>query len=193
MGFPHVSSGDLFREHIRRQTELGQQADEYISRGELVPDRVTIDMVSERLQLDDASSGAILDGFPRTAMQAKALEQMLNELGGMVRATVHIRVPEERLIERMSGRRMCTERGHVYHVIHNPPQQEGICDIDGSDLYQREDDRPETVRNRIRVYERQTEPLIEFYRDRGVLLEVNGDRPIEDVTQEILAELESAK
>jgi adenylate kinase len=193
MGLPHVSSGDLFREHIRRQTELGQQADEYISRGELVPDRVTIDMVSERLQLDDASSGAILDGFPRTAMQAKALEQMLNELGGMVRATVHIRVPEERLIERMSGRRMCTERGHVYHVIHNPPQQEGICDIDGSDLYQREDDRPETVRNRIRVYERQTEPLIEFYRDRGVLLEVNGDRPIEDVTQEILAELESAK
>jgi adenylate kinase len=190
MGLPHVSSGDLFREHIRSETSLGRQADEYISRGELVPDQVTIEMVRERLQAEDAARGAVLDGFPRTVAQAEALEQMADELGGSVRATVHIRVPEERLIERMAGRRVCSESSHVYHLVHNPPKQEGICDIDGSTLYQREDDEPETVRHRVRVYERQTEPLIEFYRDREVLLEVNGDQPIEPVTDEILAVLE---
>lgn len=191
-GLPHVSSGDLFREHIRSETSLGQQADKYISRGELVPDQVTIDMVTERLQMEDAAAGAILDGFPRTVAQAGALDHLAAELGGAVRAVVHIKVPEQRLVERMAGRRVCTERGHVYHLVHNPPQKDGVCDIDGSPLYQREDDQPDTVRKRVRVYERQTAPLIDFYRDREVLLEVNGDQPIEAVTDEIMAVLEAS-
>lgn len=192
MGLPHVSSGDLFREHIRSETSLGLQADKFISRGELVPDQVTIDMVVERLQMEDAAGGAILDGFPRTVAQAEALDRIAAELGGAVRAVVHIKVPEQRLVERMDGRRVCTERGHVYHLVYNPPQNEGLCDIDGSSLYQREDDQPETVRNRVRVYERQTAPLIDFYQDRELLLEVNGDQPIEAVTDEIMAVFEAS-
>ncbi len=187
LALPHVSSGDLFRENLKHGTPIGQEAQKYLSRGELVPDEITIDMIEKRLAQSDGAAGAILDGFPRTARQAEALENMA---GGRVRAAVHVEVPIERLVDRMSGRRVCREQGHVYHIEHNPPKERGICDIDGSDLYQRDDDKPETVRHRLRVYEEQTAPLIEYYRERGVLVTANGDEPIEAVTEDILASLE---
>ncbi len=190
MSLPHISSGDLFREHIQRQTDLGREAEDYISRGELVPDEVTIGMIRERLEQPDVKEGGILDGFPRTVAQAEALERIAQELDGQVQSTIHIRVPESRLIERLSGRRVCRQSGHVYHLEYNPPKQEGICDLDGSELYQREDDQAETVQNRVRVYQRETEPLIEYYRDRGLLLEIDGDQPIEQVTGEIIEALD---
>jgi len=187
LGLPHVSSGDLFREHIQKGTDLGIEAQRYIDRGELVPDLVTIGMVHDRLGQADAASGAILDGFPRTIPQAEAFEVIAQEMDATVGPALHIRVPLERLIDRMAGRRVCRAAGHVYHLAHNPPRQEGICDSDGSELLQREDDRPETVRRRVQVYEKLTAPLIEFYRGRGVLEQVNGDQPMAVVTAEILA------
>lgn len=187
LALPHVSSGDLFRENLKHGTPIGQEAEKYLSRGELVPDEITIDMIEERLAQSDGAAGAILDGFPRTVRQAEALKNMA---GGSVRAAVHVEVPIERLVERMSGRRVCREQGHVYHIEHKPPNESGICDIDGSELYQRDDDKPETVRHRLKVYEEQTAPLVEYYRERGVLVTVNGDQPIEAVTEAILSSLE---
>jgi len=184
---PHISSGDLFRENRKQGTRIGREAQKYISRGELVPDEITIEMIEERLGRLDGAEGAILDGYPRTARQAEALENMA---GGIVRAAVHVEVPIERLVERMSGRRVCREQGHVYHIVHNPPRQPGICDVDDSELYQREDDKPETVRHRLQVYEERTAPLIDYYRERGVLVSVNGDQPIKAVTEKILSSLE---
>jgi adenylate kinase len=190
LGFPHVSSGDLFREHIRRRSELGREAERYISgdrRGELVPDELTIGMVRERLAQPDSATGAILDGFPRTLAQAEALELLAAELGATVGPALHIGLPVERLVERMAGRRVCARDGHVYHLTFNPPKRAGVCDVDGSELIQRDDDQPETVRKRVRVYQEETAPLIEFYRGRGVLREINGDQPIASVTAEVLA------
>ncbi len=184
---PHVSSGDLFRENLKNETPIGEEAKKYLSRGELVPDEITIDMIEERLGQADGANGAILDGFPRTTRQADALETMA---GGSVRAAIHVEVPIERLVERMSGRRVCRQGGHVYHVQHNPPKETGFCDEDGSELYQRDDDKPETVRRRLKVYEEQTEPLIEYYRERSLLIEINGDQPIDNVTEDILSSLE---
>ena len=187
LALPHVSSGDLFRENLKHGTLIGQEAEKYLSRGELVPDAITIEMIEERLAQTDGAAGAILDGFPRTARQADALENMA---GGSLRAAVHVEVPIERLVERMAGRRVCREQGHVYHTKHKPPKEWGICDIDGSELYQRDDDKPETVRHRLKVYEEQTAPLVEYYRERGVLVTVNGDQPIKAVTEAILSSLE---
>lgn len=191
LSLPHISSGDLFRENIQRETALGREAQGYISRGELVPDEITIRMVRNRLVQPDVGEGGILDGFPRTAVQAEALEQIAQELGGTVQSAIHIEVPEARLIERMSGRRVCRQAGHVYHLEHNPPKEPGVCDIDGSELYQRDDDQPDTVRNRVRVYQRQTQPLIAYYRDSGLLLEVDGDLPIQEVTDDIIEALKA--
>jgi len=187
LSLPHVSSGDLFRENLKHGTAIGEEAKKYLSRGELVPDEFTIEMIEERLEELDGAAGVILDGFPRTTRQAEALE---GRAGGSVRAAIHVDVPIERLVERMSGRRVCREQGHVYHKQHNPPRVRGICDEDGSELYQRDDDKPETVRHRLQVYEEQTEPLIEYYRERDLLVEVNGDQPIDTVTEEILSPLE---
>ncbi len=187
LSYPHVSSGDLFRENLKLDTPIGREAGKYLSRGELVPDEITIDMIEERLRQSDGASGVILDGFPRTTRQAEALENMA---GGAVQAAIHLEVPIERLVERMSGRRVCRQLGHVYHIKHNPPKERGVCDEDGSALYQRDDDKPETVRHRLEVYEEQTAPLIEYYRDRDLLIEVNGDQPIDTVTEEILFSLE---
>jgi len=189
LGLPHVGSGDLFREHFKNKTDLGTEAQRYISRGELVPDQVTIGMVRRRLEQPDAAAGAILDGFPRTAPQAEALAAIAQELGATVGPALYIQVPLERLIDRMDGRRVCREAGHVYHLVHNPPKRREVCDIDGSELYQRDDDFPDTVRNRVRVYDKETAPLIDYYRRQGVLKEVNGDEPIARVTAEILAVL----
>lgn len=190
LGLPHISSGDLFRDHLKNQTELGKVAKGYMDRGELVPDDVTISMIRERLSRADCKNGALLDGFPRTPAQAVALDELLSQLGGKIDGVPYIKVDSEVLIERLSGRWTCRAQGHVFHQKYNPPKQAGICDIDGSELYQREDDKAETVRNRIQVYFNQTMPLIEFYRQAGVLLEVNGELSIEEVSKVILAALD---
>lgn len=186
LGLAHVSTGDLFRKHLKEQTRLGQLAQSYMNKGELVPDSVTIAMVQERLQEPDTVKGVIFDGFPRTVAQAEALDDLLALLGGRVNLAVLIQVPEEVLVERLSGRRTCRAQGHIFHVKYNPPKVPGKCDYDGSELYQREDDRPETVRRRIQVYWEQTGPVVDYYRSRGLLVEVNGDQDMDAVTQALL-------
>ncbi len=189
MGLPHISSGDIFRENFKNQTELGKQAKQYMDRGELVPDDVTIAMIRERLSRPDCATGALLDGFPRTPAQAEALAEMLAGLHGEVEAVPYIKVAEEVLIERLTGRWTCRAQGHVFHEKFNPPQQANVCDFDGSPLYQRDDDQAETVRNRIRVYFQQTAPLIEYYQKANLLVEVDGTQPIDKVTEDLLSGL----
>jgi adenylate kinase len=186
---PHISSGDIFRENLKNQSELGKKAAEYMNRGELVPDDLTIAMIQERLSRPDCAAGALLDGFPRTTAQAEALAVMLAKFNGKVVSVPCINVPEDVLIERLSGRWTCRAQGHVYHEKFNPPKVAGLCDVDGSELYQRDDDKAETVKRRIRVYLEQTEPLIAYYRQRGVLLEIDGTKTIEQVSVDILAAL----
>ncbi|GAB4477701.1 MAG: adenylate kinase [Anaerolineales bacterium] len=183
---PHVSSGDIFREHLSKQTELGKLADGYIKCGQLVPDEVTIRMIGDRLKQPDCANGALLDGFPRTIPQAQALDHLLENLGSKVELAISLEVPAEVLVERLSGRWSCPKCGRVYHEKNNPPRQAGICDVDGTSLTQRPDDQAETVRQRIEVYRSQTEPLIEFYRQKGVLVSVNGNQPIDAVKADIL-------
>lgn len=185
-GLAHVSSGDLFRDNIKNQTELGQLAQSYMNKGELVPDDVTIAMIRDRLSRPDCQAGAILDGFPRTPAQAEALEKMLAEFGGEVDYVPFINADDDVLITRLSGRWTCRANGHVFHATFNPPQQAGICDLDGSELYQREDDKVETVTRRIQVYSEQTAPLIQYYREAGKLIEIDGAQPIEDVTAALM-------
>ena len=189
-GLVHVSSGDLFRENIKNRTELGQVAQSYMNKGELVPDDVTIAMVRERISRPDCQAGVILDGFPRTPKQADALKQMLAEFGGDVDYVPFVNADEEVLVERLSGRWTCRANGHVFHTSFNPPKEPGVCDLDGSELYQRDDDKVETVKNRIQVYRKQTAPLIEYYREAGKLVEINGAQPIEKVTVELVKALE---
>lgn len=189
MALPHISSGDIFRENLKKETELGKLAAQYMNKGELVPDDVTIAMIRERLERPDCAKGALLDGFPRTPAQAQALADMLSELQGEVKVVPYISVPEAVLVERLTGRWTCRAQGHVYHEKYNPPKQAGKCDEDGSELYQREDDKAETVTRRIRVYLEQTQPLIAFYQERGLLREVDGRLPIEQVTEKLLAVL----
>lgn len=187
MILPHVSSGDIFRENIKNETELGKNANTFISKGELVPDDVTIAMIRDRLSRPDCKAGAILDGFPRTPTQAEALEIMLAEFDGKVDVVPFIMVKDEYLIERLSSRWTCRDHGHIFNEKFNPPKEKGVCDFDGSELYQREDDKPETVKNRIAVYLKQTSPLIAHYREVGVLKDINGARRIENVAKELMA------
>lgn len=182
----HVSSGDLFRYNIKHQTELGQLAQSYMNKGELVPDDVTIAMIRDRLARPDCLAGAILDGFPRTPAQAEALKQMLSDFGGDVDYVPFINADEEVLVKRLSGRWTCRAHGHVFHEEFNPPKVSGVCDLDGSELYQRDDDKVETVKRRIQVYSEQTAPLIKYYREAGKLVEINGAQPIEDVTAALM-------
>jgi adenylate kinase len=193
MSLPHVSSGNIFRENIKNQTDLGKLAQEFIDRGDLVPDDVTISMIIDRVSQPDCAKGALLDGFPRTVAQAEALEAMLAELGGKVEIAPYIQVAEDVLVQRLSGRYTCQAQGHIFHQIYNPPKVQGICDFDGSALYQREDDKVETVKNRIRVYMKQTAPLIEYYRSAGKLVEVDGQQDIVDVTKELMAIMPSVE
>lgn len=188
----HVSSGDLFRENLKQETELGKLAQSYMNRGELVPDDVTIAMVRDRLCQPDCSNGALLDGFPRTPAQAEALAKMLEEFDGAVSLVPYIFVPEEILVERLSGRWTCRANGHIYHEKFNPPAVAGICDLDGSELYQRDDDKPETVKNRIKVYQEQTAPLIAYYQQKGLLVNIDGTQPIETVTSDLLHAIDKA-
>jgi adenylate kinase len=186
-GLPHVSSGDLFRENIKKNTELGQLAQTYMNRGELVPDDVTIGMIRQRLSLADCKDGALLDGFPRTIVQAEALDRLLAEFAGAVRFVPYITAPEAMLVERLSGRWTCRAQGHVFHEKYNPPKTAGRCDLDASELYQRDDDKSETVVRRIQVYLTQTAPLIAYYRQRGLLNEIDGSQTIDKVTVDLLA------
>jgi adenylate kinase len=183
---PHVSSGDIFRENLKKQTELGKLADGYIKCGQLVPDEITVRMIQDRLAQPDCANGALLDGFPRTTAQAMALDEMLAKMGAKIESVLYIAVPQEVLVERLSGRWTCKAAGHVYHEKYNPPKQAGVCDLDGSELYQREDDKAETVRQRIQVYQTQTQPLIDYYQNQGVLEEIDGMQSIEDVSRQIL-------
>lgn len=189
LGIPHVSSGDIFREHLSKQTELGKLADGYIKCGQLVPDDVTIRMIGDRLKDPDCANGALLDGFPRTIPQAQALDDLLVKMGANVNPVISLEVPAEVLVERLSGRWTCPTCGRVYHEKHNPPRQAGICDVDGTPLIQRPDDQVETVRQRIEVYRAQTEPLLDYYRQKDVLVHVDGTQSIEAVKQEILSVL----
>lgn len=186
IGLAHVSSGDLFRENLKNQTELGKLAKSFMDKGELVPDDVTISMIRERLTRPDCVAGAILDGFPRTPVQAEALEKMLSEFKGQVDYVPYITADEAVLVERISGRWTCRATGHIYHEKFSPPQQAGICDIDGSELYQRDDDKVETVKKRIGVYLTQTMPLVDYYRQRGKLIEVDGMQAVEEVNAFLL-------
>jgi adenylate kinase len=186
---PHISSGDIFRENLKAQTELGKMAKGYMDRGELVPDDVTIAMIRERLSRPDAQNGALLDGFPRTPAQAQALDAMLVDFGGAVNGVPYIKVPEDVLVERLTGRWTCRAEGHVFHEKFNPPQKDGVCDFDGSELYQRDDDKAETVKRRIRVYLEQTMPLINYYQEQGKLLEIDGTQSIEKVGKDLMAAL----
>jgi adenylate kinase len=185
-GLVHISSGDLFRENLKNQTELGKLAQTYMNKGELVPDDVTIAMIRERLSRPDCRAGAILDGFPRTPAQAEALEVMLKEFQGQVDAVPFITASEEVLVERLGGRWTCQANGHIFNEQSNPPKEPGKCDFDGSQLYQREDDKSETVKRRIQVYMEQTSPLINYYRERGKLTEIDGMQPIEQVNQSMV-------
>jgi len=186
---PHISSGDIFRENLKNQTELGKQAKGYMDRGELVPDDLTISMISERLRRPDCGRGALLDGYPRTVAQAEALGALLTTFEGRVECVPYISVPAEVLINRLTGRWTCRQNGHVYHEKHNPPRTPGVCDLDGSPLYQRDDDKAETVAQRIRVYLEQTAPLIAFYKELGVLVEIDGTQSIDKVSADMLAAL----
>lgn len=185
----HISSGDLFRENLKNQTELGKLAKSYMDKGELVPDDVTINMIRDRLTRPDCEAGAILDGFPRTPTQADALEKMLSEFGSRVALVPYITASEAVLVDRISGRWTCRAQGHIYHQIFSKPKQPGICDLDGSELYQRDDDKAETVTKRIRVYVDQTMPLIEYYRKEGKIIEVDGMQAVEKVTNILLSAL----
>jgi len=181
----HISTGDLFRENLKKETVLGKLAQSYMNAGELVPDDVTVRMVEDRISRPDCEQGAVLDGFPRTPNQAKALDDLLEKMGSRVKLVPYIKVHDEVLVERLSGRWM-SPSGRVYHAKYNPPKVKWIDDLDGSQLYQREDDKPATVRHRIEVYNEQTSPLIEYYQEKGLLVEIDGTQGIENVTNAIM-------
>jgi len=187
LDLPHVASGDLFRENIKNGTALGRKAKAYMDRGELVPDDITIAMVMDRLSQPDCARGALLDGFPRTMAQAQALDQALAACGQKISLVLCIVAPDEVLVKRVSGRRLCRVCGEAYHVDFNPSNRAGACDHDGGELYQRDDDKPDTVRKRLQVYWQQTSPLIDYYRRQGLLVEINGDQAIEAVQAELRA------
>lgn len=168
-GVPHISTGDIFRANIKNGTELGKEAKEYMDKGLLVPDELTVRLLLDRVAQDDCKNGYVLDGFPRTIPQAEVLDKELTKLGDSVDFAVDVDVPDENIIRRMSGRRACLNCGATYHIVNIPPKKEGICDVCGSELVLRDDDQPETVKNRLKVYHEQTQPLIEYYTGKGVL------------------------
>lgn len=188
-GLAHISSGELFRENIKNQTELGRLAQTYMTRGELVPDDVTIGMIRERLGRPDCEIGAILDGFPRTPAQADELDVMLAEFNGKVDVVPFIVGNDEVLVDRLGSRWTCRANGHIFNQKFSPPKETGKCDFDGSELYQRDDDKPETVKRRIQVYLEQTSQLISYYREHGKLIEIDGMQTIEQVTHTMVVAL----
>ncbi len=186
-GVPHVSTGDIFRANIKNGTELGMEAKKYMDQGLLVPDELTVRILLDRVAQDDCKNGYVLDGFPRTIPQAQVLEEALSERGDQIDYAVNVDVPDENIVRRMGGRRACLSCGATYHIEHIPPRQEGICDVCGKELVLRDDDKPETVKNRLEVYHKQTQPLIDFYEAKGVLRSVDGTVPMKDVFAAIAA------
>ena len=185
-GIPHISTGDLFRANIKNGTELGKKAKDYMDKGQLVPDELTVQLLLDRVANPDCSNGYVLDGFPRTIPQADVLDKELTKLGDKVDFAINVDVPDENIIRRMSGRRACLKCVATYHIEHIPPKTEGICDRCGSELVQRDDDKPETVKSRLDVYHEQTQPLIEYYNEKNILKTVDGTRDLNDVFSDIV-------
>ena len=184
-GIPHVSTGDIFRANIKNDTDLGKEAKTYMDKGELVPDELTVRILLDRVAQEDCKNGYVLDGFPRTIPQAEVLDTELTKLGEKIDYAINVEVPDENIIKRMSGRRACLSCGATYHIEHVPPKKEGICDKCGSELVLRDDDKEETVKNRLNVYHQQTQPLIDFYNNKKVLKEVDGTVDMKDVFKAI--------
>lgn len=180
-GVPHISTGDIFRANIKNGTQLGMEAKQYMDKGLLVPDELTVKILLDRVAQDDCKKGYVLDGFPRTIPQAEVLDKALTELGDRIDYAIDVDVPDENIVRRMGGRRACLSCGATYHIEHVPPKKEGICDTCGQELVLRDDDKPETVQNRLNVYHEQTQPLIEFYQAKGVLKTVDGTVDMKDV------------
>ncbi len=183
LGIPQISTGDIFRANVSQGTPLGLKAKAYMDRGDLVPDDVTVDMVRDRLAEDDAAEGFLLDGFPRTVPQAQVLDDLLAEAGNKLDVVLELVVDDDEVIRRLSGRRTCRSCNHIWHVDFDPPKVPGVCDIDGGELYQREDDRAETIANRLHVYAQATAPLVNYYAGRGLLVGIDATGPVDDVTQ----------
>ena len=189
----HISTGEIFRAALREGTPLGLKAKEYMDKGQLVPDDLVVSIVADKLQAPECASGFLLDGFPRTVPQAEALGQRLEAMGSYLDAVINLDVPSQMIVERLTGRRVCRQCSATYHLKHNPSQVRGICDTCGGELYQRGDDALETVQERLAVYQRQTEPLIDYYRQQGLLLKVDGNRGIPEVLEAITAALKGKK
>jgi adenylate kinase len=183
---PHISTGDIFRANIKNGTELGKKAKQYMDQGALVPDELTCDLVMDRIQQDDCKNGFVLDGFPRTILQAEALDAALGKINEKMDYAIDVDVPDENIVNRMSGRRACLNCGATYHLISIPPKVEGICDRCGSEIVLREDDKPETVQKRLKVYHEQTQPLIDYYKNQGILKSVDGTQPMDEVFKAIV-------
>ena len=188
---PHISTGDIFRENIKNGTELGKKAKAYMDQGALVPDELTCDLVMDRIAQDDCKNGFVLDGFPRTIPQAEALTAALNKIGQSMDYAIDVDVPDENIVNRMSGRRACLNCGATYHIVSIPTKVEGICDRCGSETVLRDDDKPETVQKRLSVYHEQTQPLIDYYKEQGILKSVDGTQPMDKVFADITAILEA--
>ena len=186
-GIPHISTGDIFRANIKNGTELGAKAKEYMDKGLLVPDELVVDLVIDRFKADDCKNGYVLDGFPRTIPQAEALDNALTAIGESVDYAINVEVPDENIVNRMSGRRACVGCGATYHIVYNPTKVEGKCDTCGADLILRDDDRPGAVLNRLKVYHEQTQPLINYYEGKGILKEVDGTVDMNEVFAAITA------
>lgn len=184
---PHISTGDIFRANIKNGTELGKKAKSFMDQGLLVPDELTVDLVMDRIQKEDCKNGYILDGFPRTIPQAEALDQALKALGEKLDYAIEVDVPDENIVKRMSGRRACVHCGATYHIVHAPTKVENICDVCGGELILRDDDKPETVTKRLTVYHNQTKPLIDYYKEEGILATVDGTADLEDVFKAVVA------
>jgi adenylate kinase len=182
---PHISTGDIFRANIKNGTELGKKAKTYMDKGELVPDELVVDLVVDRVAQDDCKNGYVLDGFPRTIPQAESLDEALEKFGSKIDYAINVEVPDENIVNRMSGRRACVSCGATYHIVHIPTKVEGICDRCGSELILRDDDKPETVKKRLAVYHEQTQPLIDYYNGKNVLVEVDGTQDMNDVFTDI--------
>ncbi|MFF8725537.1 adenylate kinase [Streptomyces sp. NPDC015171] len=194
LGVPHISTGDLFRANISQQTELGKLAKSYMDAGNLVPDEVTIAMAKDRMEQPDAENGFLLDGFPRNVSQAEALDELLTTEGIKLDAVLDLEVPEDEVVKRIAGRRICRrDSSHVFHVTYNPPQKEGVCDVCGGELYQRDDDREETVRTRLEVYHTQTEPIIDYYKAQGLVVTISALGPVAEITQRAMDALKREK
>ena len=190
-GIPHVSTGDIFRANIKEGTDLGKEAKGYMDKGQLVPDELTVRILLDRVSKDDCKNGYVLDGFPRTIPQAEVLDKEVSKMGDKIDIAINVDVPDENIVRRMGGRRACLKCGATYHTEHIPPKKEGICDACGSDLVLRDDDKPETVKNRLDVYHKQTQPLIDYYSAKNILKTVDGTRDMNDVFADIVKLLEA--